>query len=511
MEAATVPAEGESVNEERTSVMARVRKLVEAHRADQADDAQLLARFVGQKDETAFEALVRRYGPMVLRVCRRILGQIQDAEDAFQATFLVFTRKAAELRDISAVGPWLFGVASRVARKARVAGQRRATHEAQALTRTEVGDAPTASLAEAESLLDEQLALLPEAYRSVLVLCYVQGLTRDQVAQRLRLSLAGVKKRLERGRSLLRDRLARRGVQLSAGLFGALLAGDAMAAVPPALIATTTENALTLASGRALPHTRPTELYRGALRTMSLTRTTALAALAALAVGIAVIAGFGTRTVSAQLPEPQERVPTLVRAPVPAGAVPAPAKQGKTVPAGVPLDARLVGKKTTFPLDLHGMTADQFREKLKPAPVMPGQPQVDFQLEVTNTGDKALKLQVGGSANHLTLDLQGPGAVTVPGLVRRPGRPVVQPGRVVTVEPGKTVVLLDLPRLTFNSPKGLRLAYWVEAGDYTLDAEYQVTVAPAPAGTEANADGFGPVTLQTPRFKFTVEAPAEKK
>src|ERR1700736_4687348 len=102
------------VNGESTGVMARVRKLAEAHRADQEDDARLIDRFVRNKDETAFEALMRRYGPMVLRVCQRILGQAQDAEDAFQATFLVFSRKAASLRDRGAVGPWLFGVAARV-------------------------------------------------------------------------------------------------------------------------------------------------------------------------------------------------------------------------------------------------------------------------------------------------------------------------------------------------------------------------------------------------------------
>jgi RNA polymerase sigma factor (sigma-70 family) len=496
------------VNGERTGLFARVHKLAELHRADQEDDARLLSRFVAQKDETAFEALVRRHGPMVLRVCQRILGQAQDAEDAFQATFLVFSRKAAALRDSGTVGPWLFGVASRVARKARVAGRRRATHEARVPHRTEAGEVPAPSLAEAEALLEEQLALLPEAYRSVLVLCYVQGLTRDQVAERLRLSLAGVKKRLERGRSLLRDRLARRGVQLSAISFGVLLAGDAMAAVPSALAADTTRNALTLATGHALPPGRPTTLYRGVLRTMSLSRTVAIGTAVAIIAGLVLAVGLGYRSVSAQLPVHLDPIPTRISAPVPAGAAPVPAKQGRTVPTNVPLDARLVGKKK-FPLDLHGMTAEQFRDRLKPAPVMPGQPQVDLKLEVTNTGDKALKLQVGGAAYHLTLDLNGPGAVIVPGLVRRPGRP--QPAREVTVEPGKTVTLVELPRLSFNSPKGLRLAYWTEAGDYTLEAEYQVTVSPAPAGTEANSDGFGPVTLQTPKFKFTVEAPAEKK
>jgi RNA polymerase sigma factor (sigma-70 family) len=506
------------VNEEGTSVIARVRKLADAHMADREDDARLIDRFVRQQDQTAFEALMRRHGPMVLRVCERILGQAQDAEDAFQATFLVFCRKAASLRDRRGVGSWLFGVASRVARKARVASRRRVAHEAHAAPRNSSADPPAPSIEDAQALLDEQLALLPEAYRSVLILCYVQGLTRDQVAEQLRLSLAGVKKRLERGRELLRNRLARRGVRLSAALFGTLLAGEGMAAVPPALATATVRNSLALASGQSQAPAGAMELYRGVLRTMYLTKLKVIGVTAMILLGIALSIGFGYEAVSAKPPvaaSPTQVAPIVlvpVAAPVPKDANKSDtAKRGRTVPAGIPLDARLVGK-TAFTLDLHGMTAEQFRDRLKPAPVLPGMTQVDLRLEVTNTGEKPLKLQVGGATNYLTLDLQGPGVVIVPALVRRPqfGKPATPP-KEVTVEPGKTVTLLELPRLTFNSPKGVRMAYWTEAGEFTLEADYQVAVSPAPAGTEANADGFAPVSLLTPKFQFKVEAPAEKK
>src|SRR5262249_40517465 len=163
-------------------------------------DAELLDRFVREKDAVAFEAIMRRHGPLVLRAARRILGREQDAEDVFQATFLVFSRKAASLRKKESLGAWLSGVAARLALRARLKARRRATHEIAAAARATEMPREEPVISEAEAALEEELAKLPEKYRAVLILSYVQGLTRDEAAERLGLTPANVKKRLERGR-----------------------------------------------------------------------------------------------------------------------------------------------------------------------------------------------------------------------------------------------------------------------------------------------------------------------
>jgi len=516
MTADTPARKGQKVNQQSNGLISHIRRLSDAHFAARQEDALLIDRFVQNHDEAAFQALMTRHGPMVLRVCRRILAHDQDAEDAFQAVFLLLSRKAGSLRDRGSVGPWLYGVASRLARKARTAARRRSVHEARAVPRGQPAADP--SLAETQAVLEEEMGLLPEKYRAVLVLCYVQGLTRDRAAEHLGLSLAGIKKRLERGRELLQNRLKRRGFTLSALLFGMLMAGEGLAAVPHILAADTYRLAVAVATGKSLAaagaRVRVIEFFRGGLSQMfvSKMKTVAIGSLATIA--IVLSAGLGLSNLSAgPKPAPARIANALAFAPAPKPSEPAREKEkeaGQTVPVGVPLDLRLVGKNA-FPLDLKGMTPEKFRERLKPGPVLPGMPQVNLHLEVTNTGDKPLKLVVGGSANHLTLDLQGPNTVVLPAIQRRLPRPALQPGREITVAPGKTVTLLEIPQLSFNSPKGTKLAYWTEAGEYTLDAEYTVFVSPAPADAPAQEDGSGVVTLKTPKFKFKVEAPENKQ
>src|SRR5262245_28043277 len=176
-------------------------------------DAQFLERFASHRDEAAFAALVRRHGPMVLGVCRRVLRHADDAEDAFQATFLVLAQKAATIRKRPALGSWLYGVALRVARKAR--SGRRPPPGPEGLPMT-APDASTAlTVAELQSGIDEELGRLPERCRAPLVLCYLQGQTQDEAARQLGWSKATLRRRLGRGRELLRLRLARRGLSLS--------------------------------------------------------------------------------------------------------------------------------------------------------------------------------------------------------------------------------------------------------------------------------------------------------
>jgi RNA polymerase sigma factor (sigma-70 family) len=195
-----------------------------------ACDRRLLARFARHRDESAFALLVRRHGPMVLGVCRRVLGQQADAEDALQATFLLLARKASAVTWGRSAAPWLYAAAYRIALKARAA---RCRHRPEPLADEPAAPAadPLAPLAweEVRRALDEELARLPERLRSPLVLCYLQAHTRDEAAAQLGWSLATLKRRLERGRALLRDRLTRRGFALAAG-WGVALTGPSVSA-----------------------------------------------------------------------------------------------------------------------------------------------------------------------------------------------------------------------------------------------------------------------------------------
>src|SRR5262245_53177899 len=185
-------------------------------------DAELLARFVADRDAEAFAHLVGRHGPMVLAVCRRVLGCAHDAEDAFQATFLVLARRAAAVGRRHLLANWLYGVAYRTAREARrAAAARRAKEQRAAAMRdtTVVPDGPEPDLHE---VLDRELAALPEAYRAAVVVCDLEGLSRREAAARLGWTEGAVAGRLSRGRALLARRLAGYGLAVPAGVLGAV-------------------------------------------------------------------------------------------------------------------------------------------------------------------------------------------------------------------------------------------------------------------------------------------------
>ena len=188
-------------------------------------EEQLLDRFATDRDESAFEALVERHGPMVLGVCRQFLRDPNDVDDAFQATFLVLVRKAGSLRQKELLGNWLYGVASRVALRSRSVGIRRQTRFALAEQVEELAGDGGSSRSEPVSevvlrdeerpLVHEEVSRLPGKYRTPIVLCYFEGLTHDQAAARLGCPVGTVKGRLSRARDLLRTRLSRRGVAIS--------------------------------------------------------------------------------------------------------------------------------------------------------------------------------------------------------------------------------------------------------------------------------------------------------
>ncbi|MGH7224547.1 MAG: sigma-70 family RNA polymerase sigma factor, partial [Gemmataceae bacterium] len=254
------------------------------------DDAPLLDRFVRQRDEAAFAELVARHGPLVFGLCRRLLGNVQDAEDVFQATFLVLARKAATIRKPESLSCWLHGVAYRLAVKARTEAERRRLHERQVVPPIDSAETEL-SWREVRGLIDEELQRLPEKQRLPLVLCYLEGLTQDEAARRLGWPRGTLKRRLETGRERLRLRLTRRGVTLGAGLFAtALTETAAKGTVPMALRSATVQAGMQfLTNETALAATRAALLAKGALQTM-LTTKLKLGAMSILLLGCAVTA-----------------------------------------------------------------------------------------------------------------------------------------------------------------------------------------------------------------------------
>jgi RNA polymerase sigma factor (sigma-70 family) len=217
-------------------------------------DGELLQQFVAQRDESAFEALVRRHGPMVLRVCRKHLPNQEDAEDAFQATFIVLVRKAGSVAHES-LASWLYGVACRIAMKTRTTAGRRGSHEHQAGQQAAAAHHPSEDSLpgdheEQRSLIAEELQHLPAKYREPLVLCYLQGKTNQEAAIQLGWPMGTVATRLSHARDLLRQRLTKRGLTLSsAALAGLSLEGTLVAALPSALVTATVEGSLKLLAG----------------------------------------------------------------------------------------------------------------------------------------------------------------------------------------------------------------------------------------------------------------------
>jgi RNA polymerase sigma factor (sigma-70 family) len=254
-------------------------------------DGDLVKRYVTRHDEAAFETLVRRHGPMVLGVCRRVLRNQHDAEDAFQATFLVLVRKAATLRSPAMIGNWLFGVAHRTAWHARKCAAKRRAKEAEVIAPTEMPDHAWADL---RPVLDEELARLADKYRTLLVLCDLEGRTRKEAAALLGIPEGTVATRLTQARAMLAKRLTKRGLALSAGsLAGALSAECATASVPPTLLITTYKAAAAFAAGQvaAIPVSVLT-LSEGVLKMMLLGKLKNMT-IVLLTVGFLSVGGGG--------------------------------------------------------------------------------------------------------------------------------------------------------------------------------------------------------------------------
>jgi RNA polymerase sigma factor (sigma-70 family) len=291
-------------------------------RQEDADctDGALLERFISRRDEAAFEALLVRHGPMVLGVCRRVLRNEADAEDAFQATFLVLVRKAASVRPRGLVGNWLYGVAHRTALKARAMRTTRFARERETAAQLRANGSED-MWDRLSPLLDQGLKALPDKYRAAIVLCDLQGKSIKEAARQCGCPQATIGTRLARGRKLLSRWLARRGLALSAGVIASATARHAAALpVPPSLMRCALQAALAImanpAGATGVISARVAAVTEGVLKTMSLTRLTIATAALVVALALAMV-GFGMAwfrdppRAAAQGRDPQDAPQTL--------------------------------------------------------------------------------------------------------------------------------------------------------------------------------------------------------
>jgi RNA polymerase sigma factor (sigma-70 family) len=291
-----------------SDVIQQLRRTVLLRDAAGLSDGQLLEDYLSRRDEAALEALVGRHAPTVWGVCRRLLGH-HDAEDAFQATFLVLVRKASSIASREQLANWLYGVARQTALKARATAARRKEREKQ------VAEMPEPAAAErdlGDDWLDHELSRLPDKYRVVIVLCDLGGKTRKEAARQLGLPGGTVASRLARARAMLAKRFSQRGVALSGGA----LAAVPSACVSPSLVSSTTKAAGQFAAGHAVAiPVKVVALTEGVLKTMLL--STLKKAAVALLVVLVLMAGAGaviSRTSAGEQPDKEQNVTAAEKA-----------------------------------------------------------------------------------------------------------------------------------------------------------------------------------------------------
>ncbi|HTU94061.1 MAG TPA: sigma-70 family RNA polymerase sigma factor, partial [Gemmataceae bacterium] len=291
-----------------SAVVRYLQQLTGAAGASSASDAELLERYVRRRDEAAFELLLWRHGAMVHNVCRRLLPCRQDAEDAFQATFLAFVRKAGSISRRGSVASWLYKVAYRVALEARKRARKTAALEKAGGEIVAVQPAADPTWSDLRPILDEELNRLPERLRRPIVLCYLEGKSNEEAARQLGCPAGTIYSRLARGREILRRRLQRRGVTLSVAALTAMLAAHAVEAMPAAaLMATTLRSALLFAAGQTANgvSVKAAALAEGVLRTMFVTKLK-LTALMVLIAGLFAAGGVLARHALNAAPQPEE-------------------------------------------------------------------------------------------------------------------------------------------------------------------------------------------------------------
>jgi RNA polymerase sigma factor (sigma-70 family) len=329
-------------------VLHHIQKLFAAQRGEKCSDQHLVQRFVDAGDADAFEVLLRRHGPMVLRVCRQVVRHAQDAEDVFQATFLVLARKAAAIRKQASVASWLHGVAYRLSIRARAGTLRQVAREEQGKS-VPLMDLPAdVTWLELQEGLHEELDRLGEAYGAPLVLCYLEGKTQDEAARQLGWTVGTLRRRLEQGRKLLHARLTRRGLTLPAALMAAGLSeGVTNVAVAGTLVASTVKAAFAFKAGTVISANAALLAERG-LRYMFLCKLKSVAALV-LTLSVAV-GGAGFIVRSALTADHLEKQIAAAQAPAPGAGKPKKDQEPRTPTDsfGDPLPAHALARLGTL-------------------------------------------------------------------------------------------------------------------------------------------------------------------
>jgi RNA polymerase sigma factor (sigma-70 family) len=304
-------------------ILRHLRRAVRRPEGSEVADGQLLERFIANRDPAAFETLLRRHGPMVLGVCRRALGNPHDADDAFQATFLVLARKAASVSPREKVGNFLYGVARTTALRAKAANAKRRLRERRLSDLPEPQARPQDGADGLRPLLDEELSRLPAKYRLLLVLCDLEGRARKDVARQLGIPEGTLSSRLTTARGMLAKRLARHGLAVPGGSLAALSGTGTAAGLPAAQMGATVEAALDVAAGKTaagLVSVHAALLAKGVLKMMLISRLEVVAA-AVLAMGLLAFGGWAlTRPLAAAGPVESEAAAVKAASRTPASA-----------------------------------------------------------------------------------------------------------------------------------------------------------------------------------------------
>ena len=436
-----------------------VRRLAIGHGDEQAPDRDLLRRFLRERDEVAFATLVRRHGPMVLGVALRLLRQHQDAEDVCQATFLLLAQKAGKITWHDCVANWLYGVAYRLALKHRTRTRRRQACECKTRPRTPPDALEEITLRDLQDLLDAEVNCLPDKQRAAVILCCLEGKTRDEAARILGLRLSTVSTRLDVGRQALRRRLARRGITLGLALVGAAVhVSTAPAAGLANFACATTEAALRIAAGENLSGVvsgAVATLVKGGVQAMFLAKLKTGLACTLVLTALGMAAWCAVPRMSAQDPPP--RAPEAGAA----GAKTALLQAPQAARAGRLLLARRTGLLTLTPDGKEGA------ELLPPAPT---------------GGNFNGRLSPDGS--EAAYPVIGPTPLMPPGM-----GPAAWPYKIVVRKLGAAEprAVIDMPAQHLDvvwMPDGKRLLVTKETGAFPDTAQETLLLDPATGKTE---------------------------